>query len=131
MFLRNVSNALKEGGYFIGCSPDGAKIVQYLGDKEEYLQPLLRLRKGWIDPTRPYGNSYTFAINDTVTHEHEDNQGSAEFLVFSEVFFSPCCPLRVEGGYHILATVRRFFFRPKIAEVFSNIFGLDFPKIVT
>lgn len=35
------------GGYLLGTVPDGRRVVGYLGDKEEYHKPLLKLYKRW------------------------------------------------------------------------------------
>jgi len=69
--LRNVfevfSRFIKPGGYFIGTTVDGNKIIELLKQNAEIHEPLLSIKKGYkaAVPRKPYNNKYTFKINDS------------------------------------------------------------------
>ena len=69
--LRNVfehfAGFIKPGGYFIGTTVDGLKIVDLLKSQPEIHEPLLSIKKIYpaAAPRKPYGNKYIFKINDS------------------------------------------------------------------
>jgi mRNA (guanine-N7-)-methyltransferase len=80
VFLESVSNLLANDGYFVGCCPDGAMVVEALGPACEIVTPVLSIKCHW-NAEKPleetFGNAYTFSLDDTVT----DIGGSTEYLV--------------------------------------------------
>eukprot|EP00467_Chlorarachnion_reptans_P000542 CAMPEP_0114533386 /NCGR_PEP_ID=MMETSP0109-20121206/27218_1 /TAXON_ID=29199 /ORGANISM="Chlorarachnion reptans, Strain CCCM449" /LENGTH=1030 /DNA_ID=CAMNT_0001716607 /DNA_START=32 /DNA_END=3125 /DNA_ORIENTATION=+ len=82
-FLSNVSRALKPGGYFFGCAPDGKEVLKVLNQRKEYRSNVLHLKKEWQGNYKNFGSAFIFKILDTVT---DGEVGSREFLVFSTCF---------------------------------------------
>jgi hypothetical protein len=91
--LRNVlgqfSQLLKKGGYFIGTSADGRKITSLLGKNKTFDSTLLSISKNFKaeTPKLPFGNSYTFRLNDTFDGANYFNSmgDSTEYLTNMEV----------------------------------------------
>lgn len=85
-FLRHVSANLKDGGYFLGCVPDGKRIAGLLRNRATFTSPYLTVTRHWSGPMRTFGCGYTFALQDTVTQGNDVSSGSYEFLVFFKAF---------------------------------------------
>eukprot|EP00468_Gymnochlora_sp_CCMP2014_P006549 CAMPEP_0167755204 /NCGR_PEP_ID=MMETSP0110_2-20121227/8694_1 /TAXON_ID=629695 /ORGANISM="Gymnochlora sp., Strain CCMP2014" /LENGTH=383 /DNA_ID=CAMNT_0007641165 /DNA_START=55 /DNA_END=1206 /DNA_ORIENTATION=+ len=84
-FLHNVSAALRPGGYFFGCVPDGKKVVTKLMRTKKYENSVLCLERLWEKSYKAFGSRFIFKIRDTVT---DGDVGSTEYLVFQSVFKS-------------------------------------------
>ena len=100
MLLRNASNALKEGGYFITTFVSGKKVLMALneGGGEEFKSPMLYISKRYEGDAQVFGSAYMCALTDTVTRAEDDGAaaggdggaddaivGSIEYLVFNNV----------------------------------------------
>jgi hypothetical protein len=76
---------IKKGGYFIGTTIDGKKIIELLGKNTKFESMLLSITKKYtsINPTKKYGNQYTFKINDSFDQGNYFNTmgESTEYLV--------------------------------------------------
>ena len=83
--LQLVSSVLKPGGYFIGTTVDGSKITSLLGKEKSFNNLLLSLTKKYkaIVPKLPFGNEYTFRLNDSFDGANYFNTlgESVEYLV--------------------------------------------------
>ena len=87
--LRNVlgqfSQLLKKGGYFIGTCVNGERITDLLKDKTTFKNSLLEVTKHFKAkvPTKPFGNEYTFSMNDSFDQGNYFNTmgESVEYLV--------------------------------------------------
>jgi mRNA (guanine-N7-)-methyltransferase len=87
--LTNVFQAfsplLKKGGYFIGTTVDGKGISSLLQKNQTFNSKLLEIKKNFraIAPRIPFGNSYTFKLNDTYDQGNYFNTmgESTEYLV--------------------------------------------------
>ena len=87
--LRNVFKAfsplLKKGGYFIGTTVDGKNISNLLKSNNSFDSTLLSITKKYraVTPRIPFGNKYTFKLNDTVDQGNYFNTmgESTEYLV--------------------------------------------------
>ncbi|PNW85804.1 hypothetical protein CHLRE_03g204752v5 [Chlamydomonas reinhardtii] len=90
-FLGNAAAQLRNGGFFLGTLPSGARVQELLGGRSELRLPMLRLKKRWADgpggrPASPYGAGYICDIADTVTASKEGaTEGSLEYLVDLQV----------------------------------------------
>jgi mRNA (guanine-N7-)-methyltransferase len=90
-FFKNVSMALKDGGYFIGCVPDGNMICNLLKDDSCFNSDMLCIKKQWLGNPQQFGSAYTFTLKDTVTsnsksNQTQDNESPNEYLVNLKVF---------------------------------------------
>jgi mRNA (guanine-N7-)-methyltransferase len=91
--LRNVFKAfvplLKKGGYFMGTTVDGKNITGLLQKNTSFKSTLLEINKKYraMAPRTPFGNAYTFKINDSVDQGNYFNTmgESMEYLVNLEV----------------------------------------------
>uniref|UniRef100_A0A7S3VKL6 mRNA (guanine-N(7))-methyltransferase n=1 Tax=Dunaliella tertiolecta TaxID=3047 RepID=A0A7S3VKL6_DUNTE len=110
MFLRNVSNNLAPGGYFIGTIPDAKRVLWHMGDAGRMNSPMLKLQKDWkgsgpfpsqeVPWPSPFGHRFYFAVTDTVTAGTEGSaEGSMEFLAFQ----SPI--IRIAAHYGMVAVL--------------------------
>jgi len=83
--LQLVSGLLKPGGYFIGTTVDGSKITRLLGKEKSFNNTLLSLTKKYkaMVPKLPFGNEYTFSLNDSFDGANYFNTlgESVEYLV--------------------------------------------------
>ena len=87
--LRNVlgtfSRFLKKGGFFIGTTVDGKNITDLLKKDKSFNSDLLTITKKYTAnvPKKPFGNAYTFKINDTFDKGNYFNSmgESTEYLV--------------------------------------------------
>jgi len=85
--LRNVlslfSQFLKQGGYFIGTCINGSEIVKLLGKQKSFRTSILEIEMKDYRPRKPFGNEYTFQINDLVDQGNYFNTlgVSTEYLV--------------------------------------------------
>jgi hypothetical protein len=96
-FLAMVSANLVEGGFFIGCNPDGLRIKELCESSDQTAPcgapmfrterrgkdgtPILQIKKLWTGPLMPCGSKYSMAIADTVTSCINGGDGSEEFVV--------------------------------------------------
>ena len=85
--LKLVSLVLKPGGFFIGTAVDGEKIKQLLGDNDTYNGKLFTVNKVSFKKKDPFGNKYTFMINDSTDKTNYFNTMgvSTEYLVNFDV----------------------------------------------
>jgi mRNA (guanine-N7-)-methyltransferase len=76
---------IKQGGYFIGTTVDGQKIIDLLNGDKKFESVLLSVTKSYksIIPRIKYDNSYTFKINDSFDQGNYFNTmgESIEYLV--------------------------------------------------
>uniref|UniRef100_A0A6C0I9Z7 mRNA (guanine-N(7))-methyltransferase n=1 Tax=viral metagenome TaxID=1070528 RepID=A0A6C0I9Z7_9ZZZZ len=86
--LRNVlilvSNSLKKGGYFFGTTMDSVKVKEYLGTSKSIDRKLYSITREYpLKLKSPFGNKYTFTINDTYDKTNYFNTMgvSTEYLV--------------------------------------------------
>ena len=83
------SPLLKKGGYFIGTSADGSKITSLLGKNKSFDSTLLSITKNFKaeTPKLPFGNGYTFRLNDTFDGANYFNSmgESTEYLTNMDV----------------------------------------------
>ena len=94
-FMKTVSDALVDGGYFIGTMPEGKFILKLLNQKMAYTSAHFNVHAKWgkpdakgrHPPPQPFGSGFTFAIGGTVTGATSAaSEGSYEYLVFFSVF---------------------------------------------
>jgi mRNA (guanine-N7-)-methyltransferase len=87
--FRFFSPFLKKGGYFIGTSTDSTKITNLLGKNKSFNSTLLSITKNFKaqKPKLPFGNSYTFRLNDTFDGANYFNSmgESTEYLTNMDV----------------------------------------------
>eukprot|EP00009_Paramoeba_aestuarina_P014322 CAMPEP_0201532948 /NCGR_PEP_ID=MMETSP0161_2-20130828/51720_1 /ASSEMBLY_ACC=CAM_ASM_000251 /TAXON_ID=180227 /ORGANISM="Neoparamoeba aestuarina, Strain SoJaBio B1-5/56/2" /LENGTH=265 /DNA_ID=CAMNT_0047936645 /DNA_START=159 /DNA_END=953 /DNA_ORIENTATION=- len=93
-FFSNVSQNLKVGGYFIGCCPDGERVIRCLGNEDSVKHPFLEIKKKWTK-VADYGCGYSISLADTVTSAADEGDANAEvnddlveYLVLPSVLLS-------------------------------------------
>jgi len=83
-----ISPLIKKGGYFVGTTIDGSKITGFLGKNNSFQSNLLGLTKKYkaVTPKLPFGNGYTFRLNDSFDGANYFNTlgESLEYLVNME-----------------------------------------------
>lgn len=87
--LGSIAANLKQGGFFIGCVPDGKRVKAHLKKSNGLLeQPHLRL-KAVSQTFDAFGGTYVMEIPDTVVEGHQGfTEGSEEYLVFEKVLLA-------------------------------------------
>ena len=84
--FENFGKLVKPGGYFIGTSVDGQRIIDLLKQNRQFNSTLLTVTKSYkaVAPRSKYNNMYTFKINDSFDQGNYFNTmgESVEYLVF-------------------------------------------------
>jgi len=122
--LRNMlgmfSQFLRRGGYFIGTCVDGKRITELLGKSTTFDSQLLSVTKKFkaVNPTKAFGNQYTFSIKDTVDQGNYFNTlgESTEYLVFMDKFINLAKEYNLEPVFLNI-------FEPIESNVYTNTYG--------
>ena len=83
--LKNVSESLKPGGFFIGTCPDAKEVMKLITeDAIAFATPRVIVERFWKDPVSPFGSMIEHEIKYTVTWSDNKNR-NREYLVFESV----------------------------------------------
>ncbi len=82
-FFKNVSINLKKDGIFIGCIPDGKKILELLKERKKFKNEHIKI-KSEFDSKECFGSKYGFFLKDSILEDFE----SKEYLVFENVMIT-------------------------------------------
>ena len=101
------SPLLKKGGYFIGTTVDGKSISSLLQKNTSFESNILEIKKKFraMSPKKPFGNAYTFKLNDTLDQGNYFNTmgESIEYLVSINVL------KEVAKKYNLVPVYLNFF----------------------
>ena len=83
--IKQISDSLKDGGYFIGVAPQGEAIQSLLGGSKTYTTPNMQIERKY-DTVSKIGDAISFMLSGTLYFG--ENMMSDEYLIFKDVFVS-------------------------------------------
>ena len=86
--LKQISESLKSGGYFLGTCPNGDKIHEYLKNTQIIENDVVMITKNYRYDIKSIGNPIDFMLSGSLYFG--ECMISNEFLVYKDIFIEKC-----------------------------------------